>query len=518
MIRPTFLAFQTAGRALAASKTNIDLTGHNISNVDTPGFSRQRVDLAAFSNSGFTQKYATKDHSAGWGVNVTGISQIRDAFLDSRFRTQNSESAEFESTLTGLKDMERVFDEASYQMLQSEILKFTNQLQTLSQAPTSSEFAMVARTSAQKVTQMINLYAVQMNEVREQQKFDLKNVIIDNSFNSTVESIAALNRQIRDELVHGNTPNELYDQRNMLIDKLSGLANIKVTATPEKVSEDLTIENLNIALHDPATGTSIGLVQNVLFNTLETVSAGEEVRIEINRSFGAETGRDITDYIAGGSLRAHLNLINGKGSYADPGGNDNAFRGTLHYQKMIDTFAATFAKTLNDLNASPDGTPKPLFASSDGGPITAASIRVSSQWIANPSFITTTSTTAGETSGNNDNILRMVAKLNSGIEFRKDPADPASQLMFRGTAREYVAGLIGELALNVELHQNFHDTADNVLSNLFAARESVSGVSLDEEGINLMSYQKSYNAAARYATVLDEAVDRLINNMGIVGR
>ena len=111
----------------------------------------------------------------------------------------------------------------------------------------------------------------------------------------------------------------------------------------------------------------------------------------------------------------------------------------------------------------------------------------------------------------------MINALSSGINFYKE-ADDTAQVMFNGTSEEYLIGLIGELSLDIELHDNFSGTANTVLNNLYASRESMSGVNLDEEGINLMAFQKSYNAAARYFNVLDEAVDKIVNEMGLVGR
>ncbi|MEL7656684.1 MAG: flagellar basal body protein, partial [Bacillota bacterium] len=129
-MRPTFLAFQTANRAMAASQANIDVTGNNIANVNTDGYTRQRVDLTSISTSGYTQKYTVPNTSVGLGVEVSNISQIRDPFLDARFRAQSAESGKFDTLLAGLSDLENVFDEAETDGLQSEILNFINQLQT----------------------------------------------------------------------------------------------------------------------------------------------------------------------------------------------------------------------------------------------------------------------------------------------------------------------------------------------------------------------------------------------------
>lgn len=512
-MRPTFLAFQTASRAMAASQANMDVTGNNIANVNTDGYTRQRVDLASISNSGYTQKYTVPGYTVGLGVDVTGIGQIRDPFLDARFRAQSSETGLYDTLLEGLSDLENVFDEAENDGLQAEISNFINQLQTLSETPSSQDLALVVRTAAQKVTEIMNVYGNQTEEVRNQQIYDLDNVVIDTKFNTLVKNIADLNSQIRDELTHGNEPNELYDKRNSLIDELSGIANIKVTTTPEKISEDLTIENLNISIYDSAGGESIGIVKAGLYNTLSaTLDSNNKMTIEISSSFGGYSG-DITSSFSGGSIKGYLDLINGEGTYAAAGGN--TFRGTLYYEHAMDTFASNFAYALNQLNG---GAGKELFESSDvtTTTITARNITISDYWLQDPQNITRT--TAVPAAGGGDNIIRMKEALSNDRTFYRDPADTTSQVMFKGTANEYMTGLTSELGLDIELNQNFSDTANTVQNNLYASREAMSGVNLDEEGINLMNFQKTYNAAARYFNVLDEAVDKIVNEMGLVGR
>ncbi len=517
-MRPTFLAFQTASRAMAASQANIDVTGNNIANVNTDGYTRQRVDLSSISNSGYTQKYTVPGYTVGLGVNVTGIGQIRDPFLDARYRAQSAESGQFNTLLEGLSDLENIYDEADTEGLQSEISNFIKQLQTFSQTPTSKDIALVVRTAAHKITEILNVYSDQNEQVRNQQIYDLSNVVIDTDFNTLVKNIADLNTQIRDELTHGNEPNELYDHRNSLIDELSSIANIKVTTTPEKISEDLTIENLSISIVNG--NESVGIVKGGLYNTLSASSGSSNspVTITINSSYGGYSG-DITSQFAGGSIKGYLDLINGKGTYADTTAlvPENTFRGTLYYKNAIGTFASNFAYFLNNLNQSVPADP-PLFTNDAGTTtnITAGNIQISAEWLNDASKIKTTTITTP--TGGADNVLRMITALKSDIKFRKDPADNSSDVMFEGTVDEYMTGLIGELSLDVELHQNFADTASTVQNNLYASREAMSGVSLDEEGINLMAYQKSYNAAARYFNVLDEAVDKIVNEMGLVGR
>ncbi|HWQ77237.1 MAG TPA: flagellar hook-associated protein FlgK [Anaerovoracaceae bacterium] len=529
-MRPTFLSFQTAARAMAASQAAMDVTGNNISNVNTKGYSRQRVDLNAIASSGYTERYSTSRAFVDSGVEVAGISQIRDPFLDARFRKENAENSRYNTLLSGLSDLEGVIDEASVDKLQNEFTNFVSQLQALYKDATSQDLALVTRTAAQKITEIFNSYASQIDEIRSQEISDLTDVVVAKDFNSIVQNIASLNKQIRTEELYGNKPNDLYDARNNLLDELSGIANIKVTTTAEKVSTDLSIERLTVSLYDASTGTSIGLVDADSYNTLSVNSDSIPLTISLNSSFKLDSTppsvdpADITKFFTGGSISGYIDLINGNGVYADTAAGESSFRGTPYYTKALDTFASKFADVFNKLNdiGGTDGTPNtdnetPLFSSgTGGGPITARNIQISTEWLNNPGYLNTTRTPA-DTPGAGDNITRMIDAMTAQQEFYKPPGG-AGNLVFTGSFHQYAVGLIGELSLDVELNGNFADASDSVLQNLYDNRESISGVLMDEEGINLMAYQKSYNAAARYFTVLDEAVDVLINKMGIVGR
>ncbi|NLP29936.1 MAG: flagellar hook-associated protein FlgK [Clostridiales bacterium] len=513
---PTFLAFQTASRALAASQANINITGNNIANANTEGYSRQRVDLSSFSTGGSSQKFATPNYAGSLGVQITGIGQIRDIFLDARYRNENSNSGMYDKVLAGLKDLENVLDELSTAGLQEELLDFTRQLQTLSESPTSEELTLVVRTSAQKVTQIMNVYARQLSEAREQAIYDLSNVVVNNEFNTLVKNIASLNEQIKKEHTYRNNPNELLDKRNLLIDQLSNIANIKVTVTPDKISEDIIVENLEISIYDEKTGISIGLIDNGLYNELSVIERDGKISLELTGAFDAHDTDDITDHFSSGAIKGYLDIINGSGIYADTAKGENDFRGTLYYMNAMDTFAATFAKVFNDLNDIDPGDENamPLFSANDGsGIITAANIAISEEWINSSTYINTSKIPGGD----NDNVLRMINAMEGKLDFYMDVENEAG-LVFKGTFNEYMTGLIGELSLDISLYKNFSDTSDAVLTSLFNSRESISGVNLDEEGINLMAHQKAYNAAARYFTILDEAIDRIINNMGVAGR
>ena len=509
MTIPTFAAFQTANRALTASQTLLNITGNNIANVNTEGYTRQRVDLTSVSSTSLNQKFANvSTTNTSQGVAATGVSQIRDTFLDARYRTENADSSMYNAISSGLSDLESIFDEIDTDGLHAQLADFADQLETLSQTPSDQDVALTVKTSAQSLTSILNSYAQQVTEVRDQAIYDLEAGVVAD-FNSIVESISNLNSEIKAEEISGSTPNELYDKRNSLIDELSSLAKIKVTTSTEEISDNISVANVTISLYDEKTGTSIALVEDGQFSTISLNTEGDTVTIELSSSID-DHETDITEHFTSGSVKGYLDVINGEGSYAGTDGNE--YKGTMYYMEALNTFASTFAdkfNTLNNINASS----YPLFAASDGSPtISAFNIAISDQWLADSMVINSAGNL--QNTGDNSNALLMIEALESDITF----TDSATGQKFVGTFADYMTGVVAELSSDITLNEDYLDTSDTVLASLAASRDSVSGVSLDEEGINLMAYQKSYDAAARFMTVLDEIMDRLINSTGLVGR
>ena len=115
------------------------------------------------------------------------------------------------------------------------------------------------------------------------------------------------------------------------------------------------------------------------------------------------------------------------------------------------------------------------------------------------------------TPAGSDNVLRMIENMSSKVDFK----DSNGNTILNGTFNEYMTSVVSEVGTDVELYTNFSKTATNVFQTISDARDSVSGVSLNEEGINLSAFQKIYGAAVRYFNVLDENLDTIINKMGV---
>ena len=226
-MRASFLGFEIARKALIASQKGIDVVSQNISNVNTEGYTRQKVVLSSVPSergSYFYSNSTTAD--VGLGVNVDEIAQVRDKILDFKFRKENAINNTWNTCLSGLRDIENIIDEYSTDGLAAEIRNFYGKLQDYSSNTSSVESAGLLRTAAKTVAQTLNKYSKQLDQISEIRTEQLKIVVSD--LNELVNKISKISAEIKSSIVAGYNPNELLDVRNTYLDRLSGYTNIVV--------------------------------------------------------------------------------------------------------------------------------------------------------------------------------------------------------------------------------------------------------------------------------------------------
>lgn len=474
-MRSTFFGLELVRSGIQSAQTGLDVTGQNIAKKSNKGYSRQVIEQSAVYYSTKSYKYAlTNSDNIGQGVTIDHIAQVRDQFLDARYRTANSEHSALSKMLSVLENINNIYDETLNDNLGATFEKFYVNLQTLSLNTGDIEYSGLVRSSAQKITESLNYYNKQLNTITEQEEFDLSISVAD--INTLLTKIDKLNSSIQYETILGNTTNELLDTRNLYLDELSGYINI--------TTENNTDGTVNVKVGDEYLIDA----ENAAVNNVSVQKSGEEIKIV--------TGSGELDVISG-SLRGYLETFNGKGTYAS--GTESDFKGVPFYKNLLDDFASSFAKVMNDLN----GDGKPLFYGD-----TAAAIEISDEWLNDANFITTT-TDADVSDGKNDNILKMIHTLDSDTEITDK---------FTGTFDEYITMMMTEVGIDEDYISDITDTANTVLTSVDNQRESVKGVSLNEETVNLIKYQKAFEASARVMTALDELLDVVINRMGVVGR
>jgi len=562
MLRSTFYGFNIAFSGMMTAQRALDLTGNNMSNIDTTGYTRQRLDLNSIPSSSYVDRYApTNKVAIGGGVNVTRVSQLRDPFLDRRFRNEASGIGEVSANLSVMSDISSIFDEVQFQQgLYQAMQDFRTQLQQYSSQPGEVTIDSTVASAADTMLKMFQQYAVQIANVRDYQESLLNgNGGSIPEVNKMLEQIGLLNKGIRECEIYGNPALEMKDQRNLLLDQLS--AYMKIDVSYEKDPDFPGVDLCRVAFlcdNDPP----LNLDQRTLVfgkdyaelrvEQVPPTAAGgtpDPDRLTYITSSGLLDRRDPLNtkpldpkYTPGGNpglqfttgaFKGVLDMLNSRGAFDDP---PNTVNGIGYYERITNQIVSDFAFQFNLANsiydsADPDFDPadpntyteyKPLFESSDGGPITARNIQISAAWKSEGPYLTTTKLTPvtpdDDVSGDTSNLEYMISLLDKPFNFTTKGIDAGGHPLFTG-GFEQMFKIIGLNAANdAGAKQKSLDASQNVIKGIEDLRNSLSSVSMDEEGVNLLRFQKSYAAAARVMTTLDEALDVLINRTGIVGR
>lgn len=527
MIRSSFYGYTTAQTALAAAQKALDVVGHNMSNVNTPGYTRQRLDLYSSSSGGHKDRYATQfGANVGQGVTIGGVSQIRDPFLDLRFRSEIGKVGEQDAILGALNDLEDVFDEISSDGLSNQISDLVSQLNKYTSSSES-----VIKASADTLTRLFNNYAKQVQKIKENAEHSLEQVDIP-AVNNLLKGIANLNESIRTDQLNGNPSLELLDQRNTMLDELSTYVKVDIKYTPNEISPGIFVEDVTITMRDSA--NAIPLVDNDKYADFKYNSTTRELSVG---NADPASRVNVQDDLTTGSLKGSIDMLTKEGIY-----NDRTTRGVKYYEKILDTFANKIADTMNKANSftaeealamgwTEAAVDRPLFEFGGDGSKTAANLKIADDWSNGKHGITNTKVKdpAGGTGDSDsalatDNILKMIGIFTDKTTQFKTPDDnpdpnvDTSKVIFTGTLQQCFGQATEVLTSDIDTANKMYKNYSAVAGGISDAIAGVSGVSLDEEGMDMMKYQKSYNAAARLMTTMDEAIDTIINKMGLVGR
>lgn len=279
MTIPSFTGYQTALSGLEAAQAAIDTTGENISNANTPGYTRQVVntaDSASLSIPALTQSGAGAD--LGTGVSITSISQIRDQFLDVQYRAQNAATSNANTNSSELQQVQTALNEPGSDGLSSIMSNFWSSWTDLAQNPTGSSTAAAQQSvvdAGQTLASTFNSVSSQMSTVMTQAAQQYSALTGPNGqVEQDANQLATLNGEITQATQAGQTPNTLLDQRNNVLDDLSSLAQISVT----NQSDGSVTVNFGDASTPLVSGTTVTWPQTI------TSAAGGELGSLLNLS------------------------------------------------------------------------------------------------------------------------------------------------------------------------------------------------------------------------------------------
>jgi flagellar hook-associated protein 1 FlgK len=462
----TFSALNAATTALWAQRRGLDVTGQNLANINTEGYSRQRVDLQAIGGSVVPAFYSTSN-GIGAGVSADDVQRIRDAFLEGRGHTEHANSARLLVESDTLEQVETAFREPGDTGIQSLLTEMWDGWDDVANQPDTD----AAR--AQVIERMQTLVGgiqfsnasleAQWGQTRENLDVLVKDV------NQAAVTVADLNKAIRSAAQAGLPANDLADRRDALVMKLAD-----------------------------AVGATVRPGQ---FGTLDVIVGGVSLVSGSQASALAVDGATDPDLVATDKPR----IVTASGGYpvavnGRAGGQVNALTTIIPaYRTELNTIAESLAQTLNDgqaLGFDRNGVPGvPILG--PVGSVTAANIKLE---FTDPRRIAASGVSGGPNldNGNADAIGKLRDKP-TGVDtqYRK---------------------MIVELGVQASVAIRNQDIQSVITTQVDAARESVAGVNLDEEMTNMLSFQHAFSAASRMVTAIDETLDVLINRTGLVGR
>lgn len=530
----TFGSFTTVRLGIYSAQKGLDVTGNNITNINTNGYTRQRLNQVSLIPS-VTDRYASSYNTRiGQGAVIAGVTQLRDPGLDISYRKAQSDVGAANTKLEGLNDLASILDEVGKGSLEQDdgvILSQLNDLRDLiSQAITNGvgTYDSLIRTSVSALATYFNSYADALSGKIDDYTQELDQQVT--RVNDILTQIRDLNESIRNADLRGDPALELRDNRNLLLDELSGYMKIDVKYSMEDVGAGTMVEKLTITLaNDPPHNHT--LVDGTYTTQLEA-DHDDNFRISLDALKNADGEKQdpadpdsvkLLDNDLYGSLQSLRELLTEEGEFAtdaDVAADPNAAvkRGIPYYQKALDSLAREFADAMNKLNNTGSGLPGEgnLFSTGsntdDADGITAANISVSKSW-AEGSVSIQASNDPQAPSGDTSNLAKFLALFDQDQTF--DPTHiegGAVGSAYHGTFEEMLLKIQSTLAEDQmstdAVLNNYIVTADDISVN----REGVSGVDLNDEATSLMTYQKAYTAACRLMNVLEEALDSLINS------
>ena len=440
-------AIQTQQRAL-------NVTGHNIANASTPGYTRQTLDQTE------AVPLRTPQGFVGRGVTDFGVLSQRDTFLDAAYRTQQGIFGQSDSLHTLTAQVQTLFNEPSDQGLGATLDKFWGAFADLANDPTSGAARVAVQQGAKQVIQQLHTLDQGVTAITDTANGQFHDGVT--RVNQILDQVAALNTQIVATPGGASHAGDLADKRGVLLDELGGLADVRVL--------DRTDGSVGVILGDTM------VVDEGVAQHLQTVTQGSGLAAEIV-----------------GDTRV-LTLSSGKLA----GLNQVMTQAVPQVQSQLDTLAASLVATVNTIHRS--GTTNGGATNTDffnPAGVTAATIALAAPIAASPANIVTGTTAA---SGDNAVAQQLAALRTTGIG-----------ALGGATLGDYYSSIVTGVGTTIANADQAATASQVIASGLQTQRQSETGVSTNEEMLSLITQQQAFAAAARIVTVANTLMQTVLD-------
>ena len=452
-------------KALLAQQKGIYVTGNNIANVNTPGYTRQRLNLSS------DIPVNTSIGPVGTGVTALNTERIYQRFLGVQINNETQSRGNWEAQKDALERVEMVFEESGGYGLNQAMSEFWMAWQDLANDPSGPVERNVLIAKSQIMAETFSKNYQDLQTIQQDIDILIEGTV--DEINLLSEKIARLNQKIIQMESGGQTANDYRDQRELLLKELSALIDID--------SFENAVGGVTVSV-----GSGQPLVEGTDSYRLSTQrnATGHQ---NITWVDAANNASDITNNILGGKIKGWLEVRD---------------RGIRNYLNRLDTLAQRIMGEVNGLHAAGyglDGSTGNNFfigASALDMQVNPA-IELDGRLIAAARGFTTV---PGDRPGDNGNAID-IANLKS------------SRLMNGNSATfdAYYESFIGDVGYDVQQAASYHGHQSEMVHQLENYRESISGVSVDEEMVNLVKFQNAYQAAAKLISTADEMMQSVLN-------
>lgn len=471
----SFGTLNTAYTGLVAARRGLDVVGQNIANANTDGYTRQRVTTSA-SVTAPSSLSMSQTFTVGQGVSVDGVARLGSSLLDARVRSATGTSGYWDVRASAMSSLEGTLQEPGPNGLSSTLQKFWSAWQDLGNnaAVPATGAALIAQASG-LASQIANGYH-QVDDQWSTLRTDADSKVA--QLNDAGARVASLNAQIRTTLASGGSANELIDQRNTITTSISKLAGGSVRELPDGTNEILLGGNPIVS------GTTFNSVTLVGTYHMDA-AASDPVQLEWTSRPGSAVALD------GGEIGGEISML----APADGSGTGGPI---AEAAASYNTFATNLAQQVNSVystGANAAGTTGLNFFGFNGALPAALGLTI----------IPTTSADLA------------TATVGTGA-YNGDVAGAISQLGASKTSPDSVwASIVAGIGTTSQTAQQQSTLADLSTTSAVNNQLSNAGVDLDEENVNLLSFQRAYQGSARVMTAVDQMLDTLINHTGTVG-
>jgi flagellar hook-associated protein 1 len=556
----TFSILNTAKLGLLSQQLAIEVTGQNIANVQTEGYSRQEVNFESTNPRNFSLG------QIGTGVRVAGIERSHDKFLFSQILGEGDTLGRFKVKKDVFDQLEILLSESNGQSLNQTLSRFFAGVQDVSSNPTGLPERSNLIAEAQNLGSVFNKIGESLFQI--QQNLDATIAVEAKRINSLTQEIAALNQSI-----HANEPttfsaNDLRDKRDQKVKELSELIDLNFV--------DEQDGQISITMRD---GTPL-VLQSTAFTIATTINGNNKSFVDIVVQDGAGNSTNITSSITGGSIKGYLemrdtevdnlkdkldrlaagfvqefNKIHQQGFGIDGSTGNNFFKpltvtavtnvnntgsatltasngdpSNISVDKYEITVTSSNSFSLSNLTTGANAgtfnfTPGATFSLANGFAVTISGtpaagdkfkLSVSENAARNfsvsgPVSLNSNKIAAGLTSNTDGGNALALVDLQSKLAFNSTSLDSSGSGTF--TFNEFYSSIVSTVGIKSFSTQSTYSQQQGILLQLDTRRESISGVSIDEEMINMVKFQQAYNAAARLISVVKELLDTVIRQV-----